>query len=339
MRFIQEEAAAGLLDEMWWSGITRVIPSQSETERLCWFTDTALIEALGDGGSMNFREMAMQQHSATNEYAGAGLRVKKDQFEDLDGKGIQMAAHWSAEIGKESQYWPQASVSALILAGETNLAYDGLAFFARGHYVNGRDDSDGTFSNLLAGSAATENGVSNLYPGALPIDDSVTTEVALVNLAKAYAYLASIKSPNGVRMRNLRPGKLIVPPRLFPRAVKLTSAKFLAEAASSGGGTADVAAYIASLGMGMPIQTPELGAAAGSSGSDTSYYIQPKQAATSQLGSLVYVERQPFAVRYYTGMGGANADLDRADVLEWHCKGRNVSTYGHPFLLFKVKAS
>ena len=60
-----------------------------------------------------------------------------------------------------------------------------------------------------------------------------------------------------------------------------------------------------------------------------------------QLGGLVYVEREPFHVTYYTGEGGGtgvSVDLDRTDTLEWHIKGRNVADYGHPYLIFKCTA-
>jgi hypothetical protein len=94
------------------------------------------------------------------------------------------------------------------------------------------------------------------------------------------------------------------------------------------------------LGMGQPVMCPELGLAMG--GSDTTYYVAAKQAETSLLGALTYIEREPFAVRYYTGDGGGtgvDADLDRRQEYEWHCQGRNVSGVGHPYLLFRVLAA
>jgi hypothetical protein len=66
-----------------------------------------------------------------------------------------------------------------------------------------------------------------------------------------------------------------------------------------------------------------------------------EQVTGSQLGGLVYVEREAFSIRYYTGRGGGNgvdAILDRADELEWHTSGRNVGGYGHPYAIFKCTA-
>jgi len=60
------------------------------------------------------------------------------------------------------------------------------------------------------------------------------------------------------------------------------------------------------------------------------------------FGAFVYVDREAFRITYYTGQGGGNgvdAILDRADELEWHCKGRNVAGYGHPYTFFKIKAA
>jgi hypothetical protein len=303
-----------------------------------WFIDTALIEDAGLGGNVTFRDMVMQTTQAENRVSNAGLKIRRSQFLDLDGNGVQMAAHWASEIGAESQYWPQASITSLLLAGGATTAYDGSYYFARGHKVNPGNAAYGTYSNDLTGSAATENGVALAYPGACPIDESVSPEVALQNLTKVYKYMASIKSSNGKRPRNLRPGRLMVPPALMPRATQLCNAKFIAQTAGSGAGSGDVEAVVQMLGMGQPVSCPELGLALG--GSDTTYYVAAKQAETSMLGALTYVEREPFAVRYYTGDGGGNgvdADLDRRDEYEWHVQGRNVATPGHPYLLFRCQ--
>lgn len=349
MRFLAEKAAASLLDEMWWSRIARVIPSSAHTENFAWFLDTAIIENEEEGGNINFRDMVMQNTSYTNKYAGTGLKVRRSQFLDLDGNGVQMAAHWATEIGAESQYWPQKSISDAILAGGTGTAYDGKTFFANigsgaayPHPVNPSNTAFGVYSNDFTGAAATENSIANAYPGAVPIDTSVSVEVALTNLTKVYKYMAGIKSSNGLRSRNLRPGTLLVPPSLMPRATQLCNAKFIAQVAesSTSAGSGDVEAMIQMLGMGQPVMCPELGAAMG--GSDTTFYVVAKQAESSLLGALTYVEREPFAVRYYTGDGGGtgvDADLDRKQEYEWHCQGRNIAGYGHPYLIFRCKAA
>jgi hypothetical protein len=119
--------------------------------------------------------------------------------------------------------------------------------------------------------------------------------------------------------------------------VQLTNAKFIAQAAASGGGAADVEALIAALGYGEPVLVDEL---AGFE-SSTTYFVIAEAVTSSQLGGLVYIEREPFTIRYYTGRGGGNgvdAILDRIDELEWHTSGRNAVGYGHPYTVFKVTA-
>jgi phage major head subunit gpT-like protein len=215
-------------------------------------------------------------------------------------------------------------------------SYDNVTFFNNAHPVNPYDASAGTYANVFTGAAAstpsTDPNDAN-YPGACPIDSSVTTDVALVNLAKVITYIKGLKMPNGTTPRFLNPTKIIAGPKLQQRAVQLTSASTIAQAAASGGGGADVAAVIASYGW----QKPEIADELSGFESDTTYFIACEELAASELGALVYVEREPFAINYYTTQ--QEVDLSRKNELEWHCLGRNVAGYGHPYLLFKVKAS
>jgi hypothetical protein len=136
----------------------------------------------------------------------------------------------------------------------------------------------------------------------------------------------------------LKPSKILVPSELVARAQEITKAKYIAQAAGTyGGGSADIESIISKLGFEEPAEIQEF------AGVDaTSYYIVAREAGTSELGAMVYQNREPFRITYYTGQGGGtgvDAILDRAKKLEWHCWGRNVAGYGHPFMLFKVKAS
>jgi len=336
MRFLAQEAAEDVLDEMWWQDFARVIPSTSEVENFSWFVHSAVIEDLGLGGQVNFRDMVMKQASFTNRYAGTGLSIPRSKFLDLDGHGIEAAAEWSTEMGIESQYWPQKAIATAVKAGASSLGYDDQNFFSTLHPINPGWAALGTFANHFTSSS------SGAYPGACPIDTSVSAETALGNMAKVWTYIAGIKSSNGTSPRNLRPWKMLIPPSLVSRAAQLTEAKFLAQVAEAGksAGTGDVTALIQRLGFGTPVMATELGAAFG--GSDTTWYVLVKQAQRSRLGALTYIEREPFATRYFTGDGGgdySDAQLDRMEEYEWHVKGRNVAGYGHPYLLFRVDAA
>ena len=331
-------------DRMWWQKPTKVLTSKSRREIITWILNTAQIEDEGSGGNITFDDLFMLETEIEMKTAGKGFKIRRNQFEDLDGNGVQVASEWSMQIGAQQGYWPQKSVSTLLKAGETTRAYDGSFYFAKDHLLNPFSPGLGTYANLFSGAAAstpTTDPNDAIYPGACPIDDSVTAEVALQNLAKVYGYIASIRMPNGVDPRGLRPAAIIAGPRLFPRASLLSSAKTLAMAAGAAaaqGGSTDVAGLITALGYGMPTQADEF---AGFE-SDTSYFVLAEQISSSQLGAIAYVDREPFSIRYYTGRGGGtgvDAILDRADILEWHTSGRNVATFGHPWLLFKVKAA
>lgn len=337
MQAITENEYARIASRLWWSRFMKTRPSSSKKELVAWLLSTARIEDLGKfGGSMPFEDMISQTTTFENKFAGAALELEKSQVEDLDGNGLDLATKWSGDIGSMMAYWPQKQLVSLIKNGHlsTNTSYDGQAFFSSGHYVNGVNADQGTFQNLFTGAA------SGAYPGACPIDttNAASTDVALNNLTKAIAYIKSIKMPNGEDPRFLNPVALIVPPALQTRAVQITNAKFLAQAASSGGGSGDVEAVIQSFGFSQPVIADEL---AGFE-SDTTFFIACEEMNQSQLGAFVYVDRDPFKITYYTGSGGGtgvDANLDRMNKLEWHCQGRNVAGYGHPYLFFKVKAT
>lgn len=323
MQHIQETEYLRLAQDLWWDKVAKVRPSGSRREVVTWVLNTAELESQGNGGNIAYDDMTILETEFTPDYAGKGLKLKRSQFEDLDGNGIQIATEWSQQISAQQAYWPQRQVTTLIKNGElaASKSYDGVPFFSNAHPLNPNDLSVGTYSNLFTG---------------VPIDVSVAPDVALANLQKVFGYIASIKMPNGKDPRRLRPRGILANPTLFPRAVQLTNAKFLAQAAASGGGSGDVEKLISALGYGQPICADEF---AGYE-NDTSYFVIAEQITSTQLGGLVYIDREPFSIRYYTGRGGGNgvdAILDRLDEVEWHTSGRNGTGYGHPFVLFKCK--
>lgn len=339
LRVIQEDEYTRMSasENMWWEPFTKVVPSGSRKELFFWILSTATIEAQGKGGNLEFDDMVILESDYTNLDAGKGLKMPKNQLEDLDGQGVQIAESWVRQISAQAAYWPQKQVSKLILAGETGKAYDGKTYFATDHPYNPFDTNAGSYKNLFTG------GASGIYPGALKIDESVTLDTAFSNIGKAIAYIKSLRMPNGKDPRFLVPRFLVGGPALQQRLVQLTNAKFIAQIASSGAGSADIEAVIKRWGLNTPVVAPEFSSAAtGDATDDTSWYIGCEQMTSSQLGALLYVDREPFKVTYYTGSGGGtgvDAILDRARELEWHTHGRNVTGYGHPYALFKAKAA
>lgn len=334
MQTITENQYQELVSDPWWRRVAKEKDSVTATERLIWLLETAMIKNL-EPGSMQFEDMIATYTEYENEFAGAGLKLKKEQMEDVfngipGGAALQLASAWSKQVAVQAVYWPQKKIADAIKAGESGLTYDGKAFFATDHHVNGVDAGDGSFANLLNAASL----------GALaPIHDTgagaVSLDVAAQNLSKVFAYMAGIKQPNGRDPRKLRPVAIMHPPAMASRISQLLGAETIAMDSASAGGSADFRPIVKKWGLAPPIQADELGAAFG--GSDVDYYVLAAGVDRSELGALVYVNREPFNVIYHGPM--TDAELARIREFQWLTAGRNVVGYGHPYLLFKVKGS
>lgn len=335
MRAVSDDEFARFQDPLnvWWDEATARITTGSKKQIMTWFLSSAQLYDQGTaGGNFDFADPLMLETDFTVKTAGAAMRLQRQQLEDIDnntgvagGEGIRAAVKWAADMGHQFGYWPQQQIANLIINGATTAiapAYDGLSFFNAAHYCNGKDSSDGTFSNLLDGAS-------------YQIDSSVTDDTILANLAAVYQQIRGIKFPTG-QPRMLRPAAILAGPALYPRLARLLDAKFIAANASvsGAGGTADVAGYVGRMGFGRVIEAPELTAAEWSKFA----IVLVERGPEADLGAFMYIDREPFTIRYYTGRGGGvgvDAMLDRADQLEWHASGRNVAGYGHPFLAVK----
>jgi phage major head subunit gpT-like protein len=325
MRVITAREYERLLSKLWWNKIAKTGPnSGAKRERVSWLLDTARIQQTGRGGNVEFEDIVSQTTEVEHINAAAGLKIKKEQFEDVDGNGIDYATHWSRQMGAYAAYWPQKMVARSILAN--GLTYDGQAMFSAAHPVNPFNVAAGTFANIFTGAAA------GAYPGAVPIDGSVTVETAVANIAKAIAYVASIKMPNGEDPRFLQLAQIIVPPALVARAQQITNAKFIAQAINANsGGSGDIEAVVRNFGLGQPIEAAELGSAFG--GDDKTYYLAMEEITNNELGAFAYINRDPFSVLYYGPQN--SAQLARIREYQWLTEGRNSVLNGHPYLLFK----
>ncbi len=329
MRIITLREYDRLTSNLWYTNLLKIGPkSESKRERVIWMLDTARIKDTDHGGHIPFEDLVSQTTEVEMKSAAAGLKLYKNDVEDMDGHGIDAAVEWSRQIGSYAAYWPQKKFAeALKTNGKT---YDGKPFFATDHPVNPFRTQAGTYSNVFTGAA------SGAFPGALRIDEGVSIEQAIANLGKAIAYIAQMKMPNGEDPRFLTPvSKLIVPPALAVRATQITNAKYIAAVANVAGtlaGASDVEAVVRNLGLGQPIIAPELGAAFG--GSDQAFYLGMDEATSSDLGAFMWIPREDFSVRYYGNT--TEAQLDRMNQLEWHTQGRYGLMSGHPFCLFKA---
>lgn len=339
MQRISENEYARLSANLWWSRFAKVRSSTTRRELITWFLSTAKIEDLEtSGGKQRFDDMVSKYTEFTNKHAGTALRLKKDQFEDTDGDGVDAASQWSADVSAYAAYWPQKQATYLLKNGHSSgfTSYDGEIFFSNAHPVNPFDTSKGTFANIFTGAASSTPSTDPndaTYPGAIVLDESVTLDVAFQNLSKAISYIKGIRMPNGEDPRFLKPVALAGGPRMQNRLVQLAGSKFIAQAASSGGGSADVEKMIQWQGLAEPIIMDEFSGFE----SETTTFLICEQVTSSQMGGLVYVDREPFKISFYDG--AIDADLDRRNELEWHMRGRNVMGYGHPYAIYKLKAS
>jgi phage major head subunit gpT-like protein len=340
MQTIVERAYTSLLDSLWWTRVAAKKNSVSKKEVFVWLISTATIKNM-ESGQADFEDMLSQYTEIENKFASAGLELKKDQLEDLyngtpGGEGLALATRWAQDVGAQAAYWPQKKVAEAILDGAASgsTTYDGLTFFNTGHYLNGKSSDDGTFSNILN---PTVLGV------ATRIDSAVTLDAAVENLSRVRAYISEIKMPNGKDPRNLKIKAILHPPAMRSRIVQLTQGSLIAQdAASGGGGGADVEPVIKDWMLEKPLQAPELAASysspAGNSGSDTSYYVIANESpGEGELGAMVYQDREPFNVLYH---GPEASDrLARTRELQYLMQGRNTVGYGHPYQLFRVDAA
>jgi phage major head subunit gpT-like protein len=163
-----------------------------------------------------------------------------------------------------------------------------------------------------------------------------TLDVAIDNVQKALAYIASIPMPNGADPRMLKMNAILHPPALTARFQQITKAQFIAQSSTGGGGgSADISAVIQNFGLGTPMEAPELGSAFG--GSDSAWYVLAQEITSNELGAFVYVDREPFSMIFHGAM--TDADLARKREFQWVTEGRNVVGAGHPYLMFKASAT
>lgn len=338
IRVISENEYERLVQNLWWQNVAKTMPSGSKKERINWLLDTAKIErplASRGGGQAIFEDIVMQTTEFENQNAVGGLELKKEQLEDLDGNGVDLASHWARQMGSQAAYWPQKEIATAIKANP--VTYDGVVMFKDNtgadtthHPFNPFNPNAGFFANHLTGAA------DGIYPGAVPVDETVTVDVALNNINAALAFVASLKMPNGEDPRMLKLSKILHPPALTHRMQQLTKAQFIAQAAATGGGAGDVGAVIQNFGLGTPIEAHELGSAF-TNGSDTDYYLLVESVTSNELGAFVYVDREPFGINFHGPM--TDAELARARKFQWLTEGRNVVGAGHPYLMFKCSST
>jgi Mu-like prophage major head subunit gpT len=384
MRAIQEDELRRAVESknLFWSKLSKALDIQGASERMTWFLNTASIKPDGFGGTQRFEPLVTQTTELVPQRYISGISVKRDELLDLkQAGGLDILSEWVKQITTASAYLPQRLLTELLMNGANTdgsaTAYDGQPFFSdittnggTAHPYNPYKPKLGGFANWLHSTS------SGSYPGACPIDstNAATVDTAVTNFQKVIAYIRSWKMPDGITPRFLTPAVLVHPPAMTARVAQMFNAKFIAMAAATGGGAADIEGFTRSWGTVDLIESPEIGASTSYStqlmmanqpsagtgqstgvvtpytetitGSDTTFYVGMRENMSSVLGGIVHIIREPWRVNYFSGDGssvgamtGLDAILNRALEIEYHLTGRLSMQFGHPYTWLRVDAT
>jgi len=176
--------------------------------------------------------------------------VPMEDFED-DQLGFHRAM--IAQLGDQAALWRDDLIFAALLAGSTDLGYDGLAFFANNHSLNGN-----TVDNLFAATALTAD-----------------------NYNAVRSAMADYVGEDGKSLR-VMPGLLVVPPALERTAKEIVMSGLILK-----NGTGSAAIDNVLQGTAKVMVCHDLSAAAG--GSDTTWYMMD---VSRSVKPMVFAERK-----------------------------------------------
>lgn len=358
IRVIQEKSFAQRMtkDDIWYPSLMKAFPMQGKSERFSWLIDTASIEQLTpndggeSGGSLSFDELATVSTEYFPAHYGRATKMGKLKLLNMMQAGLDPLGTWAASVAAYGAYVPQRVLAQTILNGEAITGYDGVNFFSAAHPVHPLIPALGTYANLFTGAA------SGSYPGALPIDNSVTLDVALNNLVKGLAYIeGAIGAPNGAGdPRMLHVEKILYPPQMQGRISQLIEAETIVQQGTGGAGGADVRAVLKKFQLAEPQKVKEFdgnrsyifgspGFKTTVTGNDTTWYVIAREATSEELGAFLWNVRVPFGMQMYAGDGGnldgVDAVLGRSNDIEYHYQGWMAVNVGHPYTVFKFKGT
>ena len=336
LRVAQVGAYDSLLNtkNRWVDKVARFLPTGAGKEIVSWLIESAGLDQSLDP-SVEFKGLSIQEMAFVPEFIKGAIEIQRSQLEDLDGRGVQVLQSWVKQIAAQAFWWPQKQTAKILAAGETGLAFDNVSFFNVAHPVTqlAGQAAFGTYANLFTGapySVAATDANQSLYPGALNITSATAAQV-FTGLQGIFGYIASIKQADGITPRFLTPKYTLLPPNLYPIMSTTLNARFIAMS----NGSQDITGNLNDLGFGQPLLANELT-------DGYSFYIVAEEAGADELGAIAYVEREPIAVRYFTGEGGGNMTdsfLSENDTVKYISRGRAVAGYGLPYKIFKVKAT
>ena len=221
--------------------------------------------------------------------------------EEIEDDNIGAYNAMVMDMGEQVALWPDDLVFEALLAGQTELAYDGKAFFADDHALK----AGSTIDNLQTSTALTKS-----------------------NLAGLIELMLGWVGEDGRSLR-VRPNLLVVPPALQEEALAIINSDILAQV--FGSNTAAAGETNTMKGRLTVKVYPELGASAG--GSDTAYYLMD---TTRPIKPLVFVERAAPKMTFKNADDDDNVFWD--DKVVFGVRARGAAGYGPFHLALKAIA-
>lgn len=221
--------------------------------------------------------------------------------EEIEDDNIGAYNHLVMDMGEQAALWPDDLVFEALLAGSTELAFDGKAFFANDH-------------ELKAGST-----IDNLF---------ASTSLTKANVAAVIEAMMSYVGEDGRSLR-VKPNLLVVPPALQEEGLQIVGADILAQV--FGSNTAAAGETNTMKGRLTLAVYPELAASAG--GSDTTWYLMD---TTRSIKPLVFVERAAPKMTFKNAENDDNVFWD--DEVVFGVRARGAAGYGPYWLAAKCSA-
>jgi len=366
MKIVVEQSFASLLEDMWYPKLCRTINTDGKSERVNMLIGSASLDQLtpADGGENAGSTNYDQYLEVTTEYFpaafGKSYKINKLKYLNSLNGGQDPLMQWARDIATQGAYYPQWLAAGTLLNGGTAIGpYDGVSFFNKLHPIHPLIPSLGTYANDFTGAAAAASGATPAYPGACPIDDTVSMDIAFANLQKVLSYIrTSVRLPNNMGMpRKLKPKFILSAPRSFGRISQLLKAQTIAQTAgtsATAGGGADAGEIFKKWMLAEPVQADELAGGVSINiapinsppvivtGSDTTYYVVCEEANKFENGGLLRYSRLPFTMHTYSGESGTDgidAILGRSQELEYRADMYESVNYGLPYTIFRCQGS
>lgn len=185
----------------WWSKVAQMVPSNSEQNIYGWMGKIPTLRKwVGPRVAQN---VAARSYTLVNEDFELTEQIDRNKILD-DQYGIY--APTVEMMGWQAAKWPDQQLTTKLQAN-TDLLYDGVAFFSGSHPVNINDASLGTQSNDFTTSPLTNN-----------------------NYATVRQNMMAFKGDDGQPL-SIMPNLLVVPPQLEYVARTILNADFIAPAA------------------------------------------------------------------------------------------------------------